>query len=80
MEYRQLEVDFIATNGMQKYYIQSAYALPDEEKRVQETASLKRISDGFRKIVIVGDDIATYMDNDGITYMGLFHFLLSDAL
>lgn len=73
--YRQLEVDFIATNGIDKYYIQSAYALPTEEKREQELASLKKIDDSFRKIVIVGDDIATYTDDNGIVFMGLFSFL-----
>lgn len=76
--YTQYEVDFIATNGAEKYYIQSAYALPDEEKREQEQKSLKRINDSFRKIVIVGDDIATYTDNNGIVFMGLMQFLLND--
>ena len=60
--YNQLEVDFIASNGTEKYYIQSAYAIHDEEKRMQEIASLKKIEDSFKKIVIVGDDIATYTD------------------
>lgn len=75
---RQYEVDFIATNGLQKYYIQSAYRLDDEEKREQELKSLHKIDDSFRKIVIVGDDIAPYTDAQGIAYMGLFHFLLND--
>ena len=67
-------------NGTDKYYIQSAYALPDEEKREQELKSLKRINDSFRKIVIVGDDIATYTDNNGIVFMGLIQFLLNDNI
>lgn len=71
----QYEVDFIATNGQQKYYIQSAYRIDDEEKREQELRSLRRIDDSFRKIVIVGDDIASWTDEDGITFMGLFEFL-----
>lgn len=78
--YIQYEVDFIANNGIDKYYIQSAYALPDEEKREQELNSLKRINDSFRKIVIVGDDIATYTDNNGIIFMGLIQFLLNDDI
>lgn len=73
--YQQLEVDFIATNGLDKYYIQSAYALPTSEKREQELASLKKIDESFRKIIIVGDDIATYMDEQGYIFMGLFQFL-----
>ncbi|MDO4511792.1 MAG: ATP-binding protein [Bacteroidales bacterium] len=77
MQYKQLEVDFIATNGQEKYYIQSAYALPDEAKRQQELASLKRIEDSFKKIIIVADDIAPYIDENGFLFMGLFHFLLN---
>lgn len=76
-QYIQYEVDFIATNGIDKYYIQSAYALPTEEKREQEFKSLKKISDSFQKIVIVGDDIATYTNADGIIIMGLFQFLMN---
>ena len=72
----QYEVDFIATNGIDRYYIQSAYRLDTDEKKEQELKSLLKIDDSFRKIVIVGDDIAPYTDNYGITYMGLFHFLL----
>lgn len=73
--YQQLEVDFIAANGLEKYYIQSAYALPTEEKREQEIASLRKIDDSFRKVIIVGDDIATYIDEYGYVFMGLFQFL-----
>ncbi len=80
LSYMQREIDFIATNGMEKYYIQSAYALPDEEKREQELASLKRVDDSFRKIVIVGDDIVAYTDDNGIIFMGLFDFLFHDDI
>jgi hypothetical protein len=78
--YQQLEVDFIASNGLEKYYIQSAYALPTQEKREQELASLKKIDDSFRKVVIVGEDIATYMDENGFTFMGLFQFLQNEQV
>lgn len=73
----QYEVDFIAANGLEKYYIQSAYRLDTDEKKEQELKSLYKIDDSFRKIVIVGDDIAPYTDARGVTYMGLFHFLLN---
>jgi len=76
--YIQHEVDFIATNGMEKFYIQSAYSLPTEDKRNQELASFRKIDDSFRKIVITGNDIATYTDEQGIIFMGLFQFLMSD--
>ena len=72
---KRYEVDFIATNGQDKYYIQSAYRIDDEDKRQQELNSLKRIDDSFRKVVIVGDDIAPWTDDDGISYIGLFQFL-----
>lgn len=79
-EYKQLEVDFIATDGMDKYYIQSAYSLSDEAKRKQELASLKKIDDSFRKIIIVGNDIATYTDENGFVFMGLFQFLKNEGI
>ncbi len=79
-EYILQEVDFIATNGMEKYYIQSAFSLPDEEKLRQELASLRKIDDSFKKIVIVGDDIATYMNDEGIVFMGLFQFLKNEKI
>lgn len=71
----QYEVDFIATNGQDKYYIQSAYRISDEVKREQELQSLKRIDDSFRKIVIVYEDIASWTNEDGMIFMGLFEFL-----
>lgn len=52
--------------------------MPTEEKREQELALLKKIDDSFRKIIIVGDDIATYMDENGYIFMGLFQFLKNE--
>ena len=78
--YIQYEVDFIATNGFDKYYIQSAYALPTEVKQNQELRSLKKIGDSFQKIVIQGDDIATYTNDDGIIFMGLHQFLMNSDI
>lgn len=75
MAYIQYEVDFIASNGIDRLYIQSAFELGGEEKRRQELNSLLRIDDSFKKIIIVGNDIAPYIDNKGIHYMGLFEFL-----
>lgn len=75
MEYIQYEIDFIAQNGRDKYYIQSAYKMDDEEKRNQELRPLLKVDDSFQKIVITGDDIATYTDGKGIVYTGLFQFL-----
>lgn len=79
-EYRQYEVDFIAADGNEKYYIQSAFEISDEEKRDQELNSLLRIDDSFQKIVIVKDDIMPYRDEHGIYFTGLFQFLLNDKM
>lgn len=76
-EYIQYEIDFIASNGRDKYYIQSAYSLDSDEKRQQELRSLFKVDDSFQKIVITGNDIAAYTDDKGIRFMGLFQFLLS---
>lgn len=74
---KQLEVDFVVNEGNQRYYIQSALALPDEEKRKQEMASLLRINDSFKKIIIVKDDIKPWRDENGILTMGLLDFLMN---
>lgn len=79
-ERKQLEVDFVANKGDKRYYIQSAFAVPNEEKREQELASLKRINDSFKKILILRDDIAPYHDDNGILIMGLMDFLLKDNI
>lgn len=73
---KQLEVDFVANSGSQRYYIQSALAIPDDEKRRQETASLLKINDAFRKIIVVRDDIKPWNDDNGILTIGLLDFLL----
>ena len=77
---KQLEVDFVINEGSQKYYIQSALAMPDEEKRKQEMASLLRIGDSFKKIIIVKDDIKPWTDENGILTMGLMDFLMGDTI
>ena len=76
---KQLEVDFVINEGSQKYYIQSALAMPDEEMRKQEMASLLRIGDSFKKIIIVKDDIKPWTDENGILTMGLMDFLMGDT-
>ena len=78
LKFVQREIDFVVNKGDQKYYIQSAYSIPTEEKRKQELASLLKVSDSFRKIVVVADDIMPYTDDNGIYFTGLFDFLLKD--
>lgn len=74
---KQLEVDFVVNQGNQRYYIQSALALPNEDKRKQEMGSLLRINDSFKKMIIVKDDIKPWRDENGILTMGLLDFLMN---
>ena len=78
-ERRRLEVDFVATLGSARYYVQSALSVDDPAKREQETRSLLGIPDSFRKIVVVKGAMRPRRDEDGITYMGIRDFLLDDG-
>ena len=75
---KQLEVDFVVNRGSQRYYIQSAFTVGDQEKRKQETESLRRIPDSFKKIVVVRDDIIPWHDDNGILFIGVEQFLLEE--
>jgi hypothetical protein len=77
-EKNQLEIDFVANMGSRRYYIQSAFNIPDEEKRAQEKASLMNINDSFKKIIIVKDVIKPTYDEDGILTMSIYDFLLNE--
>lgn len=72
-----LEIDFIATKGNNKYYIQSAFDMPNITKEEQEKKSLIKVNDSFKKIIVVKDDIKLKRDDNGITTMGIFDFLLN---
>lgn len=72
---KQLEVDFVCNKGSRRYYIQSALSLPTPEKMDQETNSLRRIDDGFEKIVIVGEHFVSNHDNNGILFMSIYEFM-----
>jgi hypothetical protein len=74
---KQLEVDFVVNRGSERCYIQSALSIADPEKRAQEIASLVRIPDSFRKIVVVRDFMAPWQDEKGIQYVGIEQFLLN---
>lgn len=74
----QLEVDFIASLGSKKYYVQSAFSIPDREKEIQESRSLMNINDSSKKIIIVKDHIMPRRNEDGILTIGLFDFLLKE--
>ena len=78
-EYKnQLEIDFVANLGSKRYYIQSAFSMPTEEKRIQEKASLVNVNDSFKKIIVVKDVVNVTRDEDGITTMSIYDFLLKE--
>lgn len=72
----QLEVDFVCNKGSQRLYVQSALALPTQEKIDQETKSLRRINDGFQKMVVVGDHTIGSHDESGILFINIYDFLM----
>lgn len=75
---KQLEIDFVANKGSRRYYIQSAFMLPDEQKQQQEERPLLRVNDSFKKIIVVRDNILLRRDDNGIVTMGLRQFLLDE--
>lgn len=75
---KQLEVDFVVNQASKRFYIQSAFALPNQEKIEQEQASLIKIQDSFKKIIIVGGNSPVWRNESGITFMGIYDFLLNE--
>lgn len=73
---KQLEVDFVCNLGSSRYYIQSAYSLPDEVKRTQEIRPFRKIDDSFKKIIITKDIVQPYYDDYGILTVNIYDFLL----
>lgn len=73
---KQLEVDFVCNLGSSRYYIQSAYSLPDAEKRSQEIRPFRKIDDSFKKIIITKDVVAPYYDDYGVLTVNIYDFLL----
>ena len=74
---KQLEVDFVCNKGSKRYYVQSAFAIPDDAKMQQESNSLLRIDDTFKKIIVVKDNPAPWYTDDGILVISVYDFLLN---
>ena len=74
---QQLEVDFVCNSGSRRYYIQSAYSIPDESKRKQEIRPFTKIDDSFKKIIITRDIVPTQYDENGILTINIYDFLLN---
>ena len=77
---KNLEVDFVVNRGDQRCYIQSALTVADPRKKEQETESLRRIPDSFRKLVVVRDDINPWRDENGILFVSVEQFLLDESV
>lgn len=76
----QLEVDFVCNRESERVYVQSAYRLPTIEKRQQEQASLLKIDDSFRKVIITEDLVMRHRDENGVEWINVFDFLNSSEL
>lgn len=74
----QLEVDFVCNLGSRRYYIQSAYRMPDEDKLNQEEASLRNIDDSFKKIIVIGEETPVIRTTSGTTIISIYDFLLKE--
>lgn len=76
---KQLEVDFVCNAGSNRYYIQSAYSIPNAGKRDQEIRPFRRIDDSFRKIIVTKDIVPFHYDEHGILIMNIYDFLLDPS-
>ena len=79
-EYRQLEIDFVVNRADSRWYIQSAYGIPDSDKMEQETRPFRKVPDTFRRILVVGDDVRPWTDDNGILIVGIRDFLLDETI
>ena len=74
---KQLEIDFVCNLGSRRYYIQSAYSIPDAEKKAQEIRPFKKIEDSFKKIIVTKDIVPAAYDENGVLTINIFDFLLN---
>lgn len=77
---KQLEVDFVCNMGASRYYIQSAYSLPDADKHEKEIRPFRNIDDSFKKVVVTKDIILPYYDDNGILFVNIYDFLLDERI
>ncbi len=75
---KQREIDFVCNLGSKRYYIQSAFSMPDEAKKLQEQKPLLQTGDGFKKIIISRDALAPLYNEEGVLVMNIFDFLLNE--
>ena len=76
-DHQKVEIDFVANLGSKRYYIQSAFAILDEEKRAKEIRPFRNVCDSFKKIVIVNGSKKPWRNEEGFVIMGIKYFLLN---
>ena len=76
----QYEIDFVINNGLERIYIQSALNIDTDEKKAQETFSLRNTRDSFRKVVVLDGNARPWTDEEGVTYVGVIPFLLEKVI
>ena len=79
-EYKQLEIDFVVNRADSRWYIQSAYSIPDRDKEEQEIRPFRTIKDGFQRVLVVGDDVPRHRNDEGVLIIGIREFLLDGGL
>ena len=77
---KQLEVDFVCNQGSKRYYIQSAFSVPDLEKHRQETRPFRNIEDSFKKVIVTHDMVPKHYDDDGVLVVNIYDFLLDESI
>ena len=75
-DHQKVEIDFVANLGSKRYYLQSAFAIPDEEKRAKEIRPFRNVGDSFKKIVVTGNNTPVWRDENGILTINVLDFLL----
>lgn len=76
-DHQKVEIDFVANLGSKRYYIQSAFAIPDEEKRAKEIRPFRNVCDSFKKIVVTANNAPVWRDENGILTINVLDFLLN---
>ena len=77
-EHKRIEIDFVANRGSERYYVQSAFAMPSEDKIRQEERPLLNVQDSFRKIIVVKEPVVHHYNDNGTSIVSLKDFLLNE--
>ena len=73
---KQIEIDFVCNRADERVYVQSAFSIPTTEKRLQEERPVRKVGDGWRKVIVTKDNVVRHHDENGVLIMGLQEFLM----